>query len=124
MLISALSSVIERAAVAWSRTCFLGFFELSLRGVFEVLEVFGVEVRRRHRHGLDRARALQDLQLAQPLFETLTSSPERLVDRLRRRGQTALQDGQGEPDGASALVVLERLGPVELFAHVFGDGSL
>ena len=42
-----------------------------------------------------------------------------LVDGLRRRGQPALEDGQGEADRAGPLVVLQGLGPVELFTDVF-----
>ena len=32
-----------------------------------------------------------------------------------------MEDGQREADGAGALVVLERLGTVELLAHIVGD---
>ena len=35
-----------------------------------------------------------------------------------------MQDGQREADGPRAGVVLERLGPVELFPHVGGDFAI
>jgi hypothetical protein len=98
----------------------LGGFDLVLGRLVEVLEVFGIERRSRdggHRHG--RA-ALQELQLAQALLQAFAPAAQGLVDRLRRGGQTPLQDGEREADGSRAFVVLERLGAVELLAHVLG----
>ena len=43
------------------------------------------------------------------------------MDGLGRRCEPALQDRQGEADGAGPLVVLERLGTIEFLAHVVGD---
>ena len=63
----------------------------------------------------------EELQLTQTALQTLPASAQRLVDGLRGRGQAPLQDREREADGARALVVLERLGPVELLAHVLGD---
>ena len=71
-------------------------------------------------HAADLAAALQDFQLAQAAFQPLAPPAQGLVDRLRRRRETALKDGQREADRAGALVVLQRLGAVELLAHVFG----
>ena len=67
------------------------------------------------------AAALQDFQLAQPAFQALAPPAQRLVDRFGRRREASLQDGQREPNRARALVVLERLGAIELLAHVVGD---
>ncbi len=55
----------------------------------------------------DLAAALQQLQLAQAAFQPLPPAAQRLVDRLGRGGQAALQDGQREADRAGALVVLQ-----------------
>ena len=98
----------------------LGGQQLVLRGVVEVVDVLGVERRRRHRGRLPSA-ALQHLELPQLAFQALAAPAQRLVDGLGRRRQAALQDGEGEPDGAGAAVVLQRLGAVELLAHVVGD---
>ena len=64
---------------------------------------------------------MQAGQLLQAALQALAPAPQRLVDGLRRRGESALQDGEGEADGARAPVVLEGLGAVELAAHVLGD---
>ena len=69
----------------------------------------------------DLGPPLQQLQLAKLLLQTLPSAAQRLVDGLRRRRQAALQDGQREADRARPLVVLQRLGPVELLPHVVRD---
>ena len=45
---------------------------------------------------------------------------ERLVDRLGRGGQAALQHCQREANRPGALVILQRLGAVELLAHIVG----
>ena len=50
----------------------------------------------------DLAAALEELLLAQPLLQPLAPAAERLVDRLGRRGQPALQDRQREADRALA----------------------
>jgi hypothetical protein len=44
-----------------------------------------------------------------------------LVDRFRGGRETTLEDREREADGAGSLVVLERLGAVELLTHVLGD---
>ena len=98
----------------------LGSLDLVLGGLVEILQIVVVE--RWSRHGRRRRgrTALQQRKLAQPLLQSLAAPAERLEDGLRRRGQPALQDGEREPDRAGALVVLERLGAVELAAHVLG----
>ena len=75
------------------------------------------------RHGLrsDATAALHSGQLFQPALQALAPAPQRLVDRLRGRGEAALQDGESEADGARPPVFVERLGPVELAPHVLGD---
>ena len=47
-----------------------------------------------------------------------------LVDDLGRRGQAALESGEGETHGAEAPVVLDGLGTVELFMNLIGDGGV
>lgn len=78
-----------------------------------------------HGAGQDRCRsfgaAMQEFQLAQSLLQALPAAAQRLIDRLRRRHQSTLQDGKREPDRPRPLVVLKRLGPVELLPDVFGD---
>ena len=69
----------------------------------------------------DLGAALEQLLLAQPLLQPFAAASQRLVDRLGRRRQAALQDGQGEADGALPALVLQGLGPVELLADVVGD---
>jgi hypothetical protein len=99
----------------------LGRLDLVLGRLFEVLDVVGIE------HGAwghgcrRRAAPLQQRQLAQALLQPLAPAAERLVDRFRRRGEAPLQDREREADRAGALVVLQRLGAVELLAHVLGD---
>ena len=97
--------------------------DLVVRSLVEVLHVFDVQRRSRVRHGLrpDATAALQAGQLFQAALQALAPPPQGLVDRLRRGGEAALQDGQGEADGAHPPVVLERLGPVELAPHVLRD---
>jgi hypothetical protein len=68
-----------------------------------------------------RPAALQQFRLPQALLQPFAAAAQRLADRLRRRGQAALQDGECVADRAGALVVGQRLGAVELLAHVVGD---
>ena len=99
-----------------------GGLDLVVRRVFKILDVLGVEGGdggREDRRGL--APALEHLQLAQPALEPLATAAQRLEDRLRRGGEPPLQDGERKPDGPRPLVVLERLGAVELLANVLGD---
>ena len=95
--------------------------DLVLGGFFEVFHVVGGEygvVDQRH---LRCSGALQQLQLAQALLEPFVAAVQRLIDRLGRRGEAALQDGEREADGAGAFVVRQRLGTVELLPDVLGD---
>ncbi len=121
MAISIFSSASGRGSRGLIEDLLLGRLDLVLGRLFEVLDVVGIE----HRAGTSGARsrgaALQELQLAQPLLQALAAAAQRLVDRLGRRGQAPLQDGEREADRAGALVVLQRLGAVELLAHVVGD---
>ena len=100
----------------------LGGLDLVVRRLFEVLDVLGVERGKAGaRTGATWPAALEHLQLAQPALQPLAATAQRLVDRLGRGGEPALEDGEREADGAGPLVVLQRLGAVELLAHVFGD---
>ena len=100
----------------------LGGLDLVVRCLFQILDILGVERRKggcEDRRSL--AAALEHLQLAQPAFQPLPAAAQRLVDRFGRGGEPPLQDGEREADGAGPLVVFERLGAVELLAHVVGD---
>ena len=121
MAISIFSSARRRGGRGLVEDLLLGGLDLVLGRFFEILDVVGVEHGARQGRRGRRGAALQELQLAQPLLQALAPAAERLVDRLRRRGQAPLQDGEREADRARALVVLERLGAVELLAHVVGD---
>jgi hypothetical protein len=55
-------------------------------------------------------------EAAQAFLPAFAPAAQRLVDRLGGGGQAPLQDGEREADRAGALVVLERLGAVELLA--------
>ena len=122
MPISASSSVTVRAAVALVEDLLADRLDLVFRRLIEVVKIVGVE----QRHALVERRrtALHQLDLAQPTFQPFASAPQRLVDGLGGGGQAALQDGQREADRSRAPVVLERLGPVELLADVFGDRAV
>ena len=111
-------------AVAWSRMR-LGVFDLLFRRVVEILDVVRVELRSRERDdGRGLAALLEHFELAQAALQPLAPAPQRLVDRLGRRGEPALQDRQRETDRARPLGVGERLGAIELLAHVVGDGRV
>ena len=100
---------------------FFSSLHLVLGRFFEIFDVVGVEHGTGgHGHGYC-GPALQEFQLAQPLLQALAPAAQRLVDRLRRRGETPLQDGERKADRSRALVVLQRLRAVELLTHVLGD---
>jgi hypothetical protein len=79
-----------------------------------------------HRRGRRRfgqregAATLQQLKLAQPALQRLAPPAQRLVDRLRRRGEAPLKDRERETNGARALVILKRLSAIEFLAHIVG----
>ena len=100
---------------------FLCCLDLVFGCLVEIFYVVVVEQRPREYRRGRRTPALKQLQLAQALLEALASATERLVDGLRRRCQASLQDGEREADCSGALVVLQRLGAVELLTHVLGD---
>ena len=101
---------------------FLGVFEFGIGGVVEVVEVVGNQGRQARVDVDGNLRsALQQLLFPEPFFQAFAAAAERLVDRLGRRCQTALQDRQGEADGSLPAFVFEGLGAVELLADVFGD---
>ena len=70
------------------------------------------------------ARAPQAFRVPAPLFQARRAAPQRLVDRLGRRGEPALQHRQGEADGPFSSVVGEPVGAVELSPHVFRDAAV
>ena len=120
--ISAFSSAMVRAAVAWSRisssAASTSLSGASSRSSTSSASSAGTVAAS---DGRDLAAALEQLQLAQPALQPLAAAAQRLVDRLGRGGEAALQDREREADRARALVVLQRLGAVELLAHVVGD---
>ncbi len=117
------SSAIVRAAVAWSRIC-SSAASTSSSGASSRSSTSSSSSSRRLRSKTsagDLAAALEQLQLAQAAFKPFPAAAQRLVDRLGRRSEAALQNRQREADRAGALVILKRLGAVELLADVIGD---
>ena len=115
----------DRAAVAWSRMRASASSTSCSGGVVEVLDVVGVELRSREREGRrGLAAPLQHLELAQAALQPLPPPAQRLVDRLGRGGEPSLEERQRETDRTRPLGVDERLGPVELLAHVVGHGRV
>ncbi len=96
-----------------------GGFQLIAGCVFKVVEIVSIEHPALRDEG-GNPLAL-GLEFAQALFKALLAPLERLVDGLRRRGQTPLKDGQRKTDRPGALVVLQGLCPIELLAHVGRD---
>ena len=100
----------------------LGRFDFVFGGLVQILDILGVELRNRSSKcdgGL--AATLQHLELTQPALQTLTAPAQRLIDGLRRRGEPALQNCQGEANSPGPVVVLKRLRTVEFLAYVVGD---
>ncbi len=62
----------------------------------------------------------QQLLFPEALLQPLPAAPQRLEDGLRRAGEPALKDGQGEADGPLPAL-LELVGAVELLSDVLGD---
>ena len=78
---------------------FFGVFDLGVGCIVEVVEVVQREDRQAFvDFNADFCAALEKLFLAQSLFQAFAAAAQRLVNRFRRRGQPALQDGQGEAD--------------------------
>jgi hypothetical protein len=102
------------AAVAWSRIS-SSQPRPRCRGVFEILDILGVE------HGAGgsmagAAAALQQLPARAAGSPAAHAGGAATGRSPRARRPAALQDGQREADRAGALVVLESLGAVELLA--------
>ena len=113
--ISAFSSAIVRAAVAWSRIC-SSTTCTSFSGASSKSSTSSSSSSRRSGDGCAGLPAtLQELQLSQSALKPLTTTTKRLIYRLRRRRQPTLQNSESKSDRSSTLVVLERLGTVELF---------
>jgi hypothetical protein len=72
----------------------------------------------------DLGAALDRQLFPKPLLEPFPSAAQRLVDRLRRGGQSALQDRESKPHGASAPLTFQCVRTIELFAHVLGDAAV
>ncbi len=68
-----------------------------------------------------QAACLQCLKFPQTALQPLTPPAQGLMNGLRRGGEPALQDGQGEADGSCTFVVGEGVGPVEFLFHIIGD---
>ena len=103
------------------KNLFFGGGDLFLGRVFQVLNVFCGEFRTGRRDKATGLSAtLKHLEFTQTALQTLASPAQRSVDRLGRRRQPTLDDSQGKTDRAGSPVILKRLGPVELLAHILG----
>ena len=58
-----------------------------------------------------------------PVFQTFPPSAERLINRLRRRRKTALQNGQCKANRRSSIIV-QIVGPVKFLLHIIGHSSV
>ena len=100
----------------------LGRFDFVFGGLVQILDILGVELRNRSsKCDGSLAATLQHLELTQPALQTLATPTQRLIDGLRRRGEPALQNRQGEANSPGPVVVLKRLRTVEFLPHVVGD---
>ena len=103
----------------------LELFELAVGEVVEVeVVVEAAEVAGRAFQAASSLPRLPDSLLGESLLQAPPPASQRLVDRLRRGGQAALQDGEREADdGAAAALAfrLEPVGAVHLLADVLGD---
>src|SRR5262249_48325243 len=100
---------------------FFGFLDLFIRCIVELIDV----IRGETRDGLENVilngcAPFEDLFFTEPTFESFAAPFQRLIDRFRRRGQSALKDRESEADRAFASLVLQRVGAVELVADVVG----
>ena len=103
------------AAEAWSTTCSSSSSSSLVGQVVEVLEVLDVEVggdgptaSSTRLLGLHLRAAAQQLLLLELGLEALAAALERLVDRLGRRGEAALQRGEREADDDAPRVPRPR----------------
>ena len=67
---------------------------------------------------------MQALHLLKAALQAFTAAAQGTIDCLRRRGEAALEDGEGEADGAGPFVVCKGVGAVKLFANVLGYGGI
>lgn len=98
--------------------------QFFVRGIVEVVEVGLGQARHVVAPAERVALAPEAFRFAAPLFQARRAAPQRLVDRLGRRGEPALQHRQGEADGAFSAVVGEPVGAVELSPHVLRDPAV
>ncbi len=64
------------------------------------------------------AATLDEFQLPKAALQPFPAATKRLINGLRRRSEATLQNGQREADCTGALVVLECLSAVKLYADV------
>jgi hypothetical protein len=100
---------------------FLGNLHLIIGSLLKVLNIIIIKGGTCGGNGLSLCAALQDLKFPQPLLKALTAPAKRLVDRLRRRCESPLEDREGKPNSSRPLVVGKGLRPIELFAYIFSD---
>lgn len=65
--------------------------------------------------------SLARLQIPQPFVQLLAPSLQRVVDRLWRRCQSLLKDGQRKANYAPPFFIQNPDRPFELLPHIFGD---
>jgi hypothetical protein len=100
---------------------FLGRLNLGIGSIVKFVKLIGRECRQvRVYIDPDFGTALEKLLFAKSLLQPFPAASEGLVDGLRRRRETALQDGQRESHRSFAAGIFQRLGPVELLANVVG----
>ena len=99
----------------------LSYFDLRVGCIFQILHVIWIKNGTSKARRIPHASALQYLKLSQAALEAVAPSTQRLIDRLWRRGESALQDREREPDGASLFFVCEGLGAVKLVSNVIRD---
>ena len=94
----------------------LGFhlFDFAIGGVVQIIPILFA-----HRPVVGQEDGLLgQLGVFRPLFQPFTAALERLVNGFRRRGQAALEDGQGKANRAFTPIAFKLFGPVKLLAHV------
>src|SRR5579875_291748 len=84
----------------------------------QIFNIVGIQQRPGNRELARQTTPLQNLKLAQTALKPVIPSTQRLINGLRRRGQSALKDRQREADRACLLLVGQSCGSVEFIPDV------